>query len=212
MTVFPRILFSLLGGSLVAVALLWLMQWLLLVDGQTVQARRDRPVMAFVRLKQDSRPEVRRRELPAPEPPPEETPPPPPPLSLSSPAPPSIQAPAIDLALPKVPLQMAGPYLGPVRQGPPDRDFMVISRLPPRYPYRAQRQGIEGWVRVSFLITEQGEVKDALVVDAEPKDSFDQAALRAVAKWRFKPRIEDGRPVSVRVEQVVSFKLTGERP
>lgn len=209
MAVLPRMLFSLLGGSLVALALLWLMQWLLLADGQTVQARRDRPVMAFVRLKQDSRPEVRRRELPEPKPLPEEAPPPS--LAFSSPALALVPAPAIDLALPKVPLHMDGPYLGAVRQGPPDRDFMVISRLPPRYPYRAQRQGIEGWVRVSFLITEQGEVKDALVVDADPKDSFDQAALRAVAKWRFKPRIEDGRPVAVRVEQVVSFKLNGGR-
>jgi len=209
MIALPRILFSLLGGGLVAIALLWLMQWLVAVDSRVGQVSAARPVMEFVRLKQDSRPQLRKRELPEPEPQHEEAPPPPPmpAMAMSRPV---IESPAIDLTVPKVPLNMAGPYLGPVRQGPPDRDFMAISRLPPRYPYRAQRQGIEGWVRVSFLITEQGEVQDAVVIDADPKDSFDQAALRAVAKWRFKPRIQDGKPVAVRAEQVVNFKLSGD--
>lgn len=210
MAVLPRVLFSLLGGSLVAIALLWLMQWLVLADGGGFEVQRERPAMSFVRLQQDSPAEVRKRELPEPEPPPEPPPPAPPALPMPALAQPLISAPVIDLAVPEVPLNLGGAYLGPVRQGPPDRDFIPLSRLPPRYPYRAQRAGLEGWVRVSFLITEQGEVTNAVVVAAEPKDSFDQAALRAVVKWRFKPRIQDGKPVAVRVEQVVNFKLNGD--
>lgn len=210
MFVLPRILFSLLGGALVAVALLWLMQWLVVVDSPVGQVPASRPVMEFVRLKRDSRTEVRERELPEPEPLPQETPPPPPMPAVAMAAP-VIEAPAIDMAVPEVPLNMAGPYLGPVRQGPPDRDFIALSRLPPRYPYRAQRMGVEGWVKVSFLITEQGEVRDAVVIAADPKGTFDQAALRAVAKWRFKPRIQNGQPVAVRAEQLVQFRLDGAK-
>lgn len=204
----PRILVSLSGGALVAVGLLWLMQWLVAVDSRVGQQPASRPVMEFVRLKRDSRPELRRRELPEPEPLPEQAPPPPPMPTLAAAAP-VIDSPAIDMTIPSVPLTLDGPYLGPMRSGPPDRDFVALSRLPPRYPYRAQRLGIEGWVRVSFLITEQGEVRDVVVLDADPKDTFDQAALRAVAKWRFKPRIQDGQPVAVRAEQLVQFRLEG---
>jgi len=210
MSAVPRILVALLGGSIAALGLLWLMQWLVLTEHHPQAMRSDRPVMEFVRLQQHSRSEAQARELPPQQPPAERAPP-----SPSLPEMPATQAPRIapqiEMNVPRLALDFAGPYLGPVRQGPPDRDFMPISRLPPRYPYRAQRRGIEGWVRVSFLITEQGEVEDAVVMDAEPEGVFEQAALRAVGKWRFKPRIQDGRPVSVRAEQVVRFQLQGNR-
>jgi protein TonB len=120
---------------------------------------------------------------------------------------PQIKAPNIAFSVPDLPLAFSGPYIGAVRQGPPDRDFIAISRVAPQYPYRAQRRGIEGWVRVSLLITEQGTVRDVVVVSAEPEGIFDQAAIKAVSKWKFKPRIQDGKPVSIRVEQVVNFTL-----
>ncbi len=141
---------------------------------------------------------------------PEETPPSRPELQQTSLAKPRFQAPNISFTAPDVPLALAGPYIGPVRQGPADRDFMVVSRMPPQYPYRAQRRGIEGWVKVSLLITEQGTVQDVVVVEARPEGVFDNAALQAVMKWKFKPRIQHGQAVAVRAEQVVTFKLDGK--
>ena len=41
----------------------------------------------------------------------------------------------------------------------------------------------------------------------EPEGIFDRAAVRAVSKWKFKPRIVDGQPVAARAEQVVEFRL-----
>lgn len=205
----PRILISLLAGGSVALALLWMMQWMLLRKDVSLQADRSRPVMEFVRLKRESETRLRERRQLEPEPEPEEIPPAKPELQETPLAKPRIRAPNIRFSVPEVPMALAGPYIGPVRQGPPDRDFMVISRIPPQYPYRAQRRGIEGWVKVSLLITEQGTVQDVVVVEAEPEEVFDNAAIQAVSKWKFKPRIEQGKAVAVRAEQVVTFKLGG---
>ena len=46
-----------------------------------------------------------------------------------------------------------------------------------------------------------------VVIEAEPEGVFDNAAIRAVSRWRFKPRIENGKAVAVRAEQMVTFKL-----
>jgi protein TonB len=55
----------------------------------------------------------------------------------------------------------------------------------------AQRR-IEGWVIVEFNISVVGRVKDAKVVSAEPPRIFDREALRAIRKWKYKPKVENG--------------------
>jgi periplasmic protein TonB len=203
----PRLTISLLGGAAIAFALLWTMQYMLLNKTAELQASRNRPVMEFVRLKRNSETRIRDRRQPEPPPVAEEPPPSTPQISVTDVAQPAIQAPNIAFTVPKLPMSVGGPYIGPVRQGTPDRDFMAITRVAPQYPYRAQRRGIEGWVRVSLLITEQGTVQDVVVVDAEPEGIFDQAAIQAVSKWKCKPRIQNGKAMAVRAEQTVNFKL-----
>lgn len=201
-----RVLLSLLGGAIAATALFWAMQRMLVGDAAMAKAERDRPIMEFVRIKHDSDVRLKERETEPPEPPKEEAPPQIPQLEMDV-AQPAADAPDIDFKAPDLDMAMSGPYLGPVRTGPPDRDVMAVSRVPPRYPYRAERMGIEGWVKVSFLVTQQGDVQDPVVIDSKPAHTFDQAAIRAVLKWKFKPRIQDGKPMAVRVEQVVNFHL-----
>ena len=70
-----------------------------------------------------------------------------------------------------------------------------MVRVTPVYPPRAQEKGIEGWVVVEFTVTESGSVADASIVDASPKRIFNRAALRAIRKWKYKPKIVDGKPV-----------------
>jgi protein TonB len=182
------------------------MQSLVIRDTAAIQQASSRPVMEFVRLKHETETRVRKREKPEEPPPPEKKPPPMP--DTMDIVQPELNAPDIDFSLPNVPFDMGGPYIGSFRSG--DRDFMAIARMPPQYPYRAARKGIEGWVKVSFLITEQGRVKDVVVIDAKPEGVFDHAAMRAVMKWRFKPRIENGKPVATRAEQTVNFKLNNK--
>src|SRR5690606_35594926 len=72
---------------------------------------------------------------------------------------------------------------------------MPLVRVPPEYPPAALARGLEGWVLLQFTISTIGTVKDATVVDANPKGVFDDAALKAIARWRYNPRVEGGVPV-----------------
>jgi protein TonB len=75
------------------------------------------------------------------------------------------------------------------------------------YPREAAIAGIEGWVRIEFTITETGAVKDPAIVDAEPPGIFNREAMRALLKWKFKPRVVDGVAVERRATQVIDFSL-----
>ncbi len=51
-----------------------------------------------------------------------------------------------------------------------DRDVIPLVRIAPDYPPRALSRGLEGWVQVQFTITPTGQVKDPMVVNAEPEE------------------------------------------
>lgn len=93
-----------------------------------------------------------------------------------------------------------------------DRDVIPLVRIAPDYPPRALSRGLEGWVQVQFTITATGTVKDATVVNAEPKQIFDDAALKAIARWRYNPRVEGGVAVErVGVQTIIRFQLEGQK-
>jgi protein TonB len=89
-----------------------------------------------------------------------------------------------------------------------DRDTQPIIRVPPQYPPGAAERGIQGWVQVRFSVTPTGIVRDAVIVASEPGAVFDQAALAAVARWRYNPRVESGLAVErVGLETLLRFAL-----
>ncbi len=63
----------------------------------------------------------------------------------------------------------------------------IISREPPRYPNRALKKNTEGWVKVVFAVDTSGKPFNIQVVESEPKNIFDDAAVKSVKKWRFSP-------------------------
>jgi protein TonB len=89
-----------------------------------------------------------------------------------------------------------------------DRDVIPIVRVTPDYPQRAARHGIEGWVQIQFTVTTTGAVRDPVVVGAAPKGEFEDAALKAIARWRYNPRIDGGVAVErVGLQTVIRFEL-----
>ncbi len=104
----------------------------------------------------------------------------------------------------------SGPVVSGGAVGDPGLEDEVIPlfKLTPEYPRKAARAGKEGWVKLEFTITRQGRVADAAVVEARPRRLFNRAALRAIRKWRFKPRITGGKPVARRATQIIEFTLT----
>ena len=83
-------------------------------------------------------------------------------------------------------------------------------KVAPVHPRRALSRGIEGYVIVEFTVTKQGTVRDAKVVRAEPESLFDQAAIDAALKFKYKPRVIDGEAVEVAgVQNKISFQING---
>ena len=79
--------------------------------------------------------------------------------------------------------------------------------IAPTYPDRARERGTEGWVDLEFTVAKDGRTTDAVVRAAEPAETFDRAALDAVRRWRYEPRVVDGAIVEQRVETRLRFKL-----
>ena len=88
-----------------------------------------------------------------------------------------------------------------------DYPLQTLVRLPASYPLRARRLGIEGWVKVAFIVTTEGRVRDINVVAAEPKGVFESSVTRSVSQYRFKPGTVDGNTVAVRVVTTIRFKM-----
>ena len=196
---------SALAGASVAIFMLWLMQLLVTSPTQQLPVAESAQLIDFVRLKREERVELKERKPP---PPPEKaTPPPRPRMNLQS----EIQpvSPRLDMAMNlDVPLNFGdGPSIGAMAAVQVDSSFIPLSRQPPQYPYKAARRGIEGWVRVSFDVTETGGVENVEVIESDPPGTFDKAATQAVYRWRFKPRIVNGEAVPGRASQVVEFTL-----
>ena len=75
-------------------------------------------------------------------------------------------------------------------------------RFVPEYPRRASG---DGWVELLFTVSETGRVIDALVT-VSSDSRFDDAALRAIDRWRFQPYLVDGRPMPVRTAVRFAFQ------
>lgn len=98
-----------------------------------------------------------------------------------------------------------------------------IVRINPDYPQQALSANLEGWVQLEFTISETGAVVDPFAVDSgvclngqgpescRSDDMFKAAALAAIAKWRYAPKIVNGEPVSLSGVQTI-FRFTLEDP
>ena len=91
-----------------------------------------------------------------------------------------------------------------------DGDYLPLVAIAPQYPTRAAQRGIEGWCLVSFTVDGLGNVVEdsIVVVDAEPPNIFDRSSVRAAARFKFQPRVEDGQGVEVQgVQYVFRYEL-----
>lgn len=84
-----------------------------------------------------------------------------------------------------------------------------IKYVPPKYPISAAKKKQEGWVRLSYVVDEAGNVKDVLLHDSSGIRAFEREAIKAVKKWQFSPATRDGKPVEQCDSMVqLDFKLT----
>ena len=69
------------------------------------------------------------------------------------------------------------------------------------------RAGKTGYVTVRITVDENGRVIEAKVVDSRPPRIFDAAAIKAVNKWKFKPRVVNGVAQQQVGETTIDFNL-----
>ena len=84
----------------------------------------------------------------------------------------------------------------------------LIKSVPPEYPREAYVKHLEGWVEVEFTVSVAGQVTGAAVAGANPARIFNDAALRAVQRWTFKPRMDNGKAVEEHIKRRIEFKLS----
>lgn len=82
-----------------------------------------------------------------------------------------------------------------------------LRNPPPVYPEECRRRGEEGLVILSVAIAADGSPSDVQIKESSKCERLDQAAFKAVSKWRFKPATLAGLPVASRVDVPIRFSL-----
>lgn len=92
-----------------------------------------------------------------------------------------------------------------------DGEYLPIVKVAPQYPRRALTRGIEGYVIIQYTVTKQGTTRDGIVVEAQPEKIFDKAALKSASRYKYKPRVINGRAVEVPgVRTRITFEIDND--
>lgn len=201
----PRILIAFALSTLVTLGLFFLMQSLIKAGGSAFTEPPRGSVLDFVRIKQDET--VEKKERKPKKPPKPETPPP------------QMQQPQMDSPTPDAEgtsMNFAADVAadvsldGGLALESGDGEYLPIVKVAPVYPRRALQRGIEGFVIVEFVVTKQGSVRDPVVIEAQPQGLFEQAAIDAALKFKYKPRVVNGEAAEVAgVQNRITFQIDG---
>ena len=193
---------SLLGGFLSSFLIFLLIYIIILPSGKGFESVKDSSVVDFVRLRKNDYLNERQRALPDKPPPPKRPPPP----ELETPDVKALPTPKLDIKFPdiKMPIDTNGAFVGGGKYMG-DGGLIPLVRITPRYPRNALLNNVEGVVVIELLGDEGGSVVTAKVVEANPSGVFNAAAIQAVLKWKFKPRVLNGIAVQQRGLTTIEF-------
>lgn len=90
-----------------------------------------------------------------------------------------------------------------------DRAPSPITQPAPVFPYALRSQVSEGKVVLEFIVDSNGDVV-APEVTSSSHHGFDEAAIVAVLKWKFRPGMKAGRKVNTRVRLPITFTVSEE--
>ena len=202
-----RVIFALPIATVIALALFSFMAWM--VDGGHRGAPEASEAIRFNMVMVESEQEVQRRQRSVPEQPKAPEVPDQLPLSQAK-----SQASQVSPLANQAMLGLSTSIDGLAISAPTFGDFgvnqqaMPLYRVEPRYPARALKRGAEGFVVLKFTIDPSGRPIEIEIMDAQPKRMFEKEAIQALRKWKYQPRVEDGRALAQLGQTVrLEFKL-----
>ncbi|MCS0436275.1 energy transducer TonB [Vibrio diabolicus] len=202
-----RLLLALPASLLISVSLFSFMAWM--VDKGNQRAPEASEAVRFDMVMVENEADVQRRQRSVPEQP--EPPQAPEPMELSQAdtqmEPMSQMTPVSALGL-NTALEGIAISAPNLKGTMGNQQALPLYRVDPRYPSKALKRRVEGYVIMRFTIDATGRPKDIEVIEAEPQRMFEREAIRALKKWKYQPKVEDG----VSIEQFgqtakVEFKL-----
>ena len=202
-----------LGAAAVFSLLVFIaMQLMIATDGLFEKPDSNRTYLDFVRVDRNMQEtQTKDRRIPDPPKPPENPPPPDAKADFDNNA---SKANNLTMNLPDISTGMNkgdGPSLGSLGGGNGlsgfDTDVIPIVRVAASYPQRARQARLEGYVTMDVTIGPDGSVNDVSVIESSPPRLFDQSAMQAMRKWKFRPKFVDGQPQSQRAKQTIEFTL-----
>ena len=199
-----RLLLAFVLAGAVTLTLFWTMHMLIATADRSLDEAQRGHLLDFVRVKREEVVE-RKQEKPDRPPPPKAPPPEPPTPQLDD-----IKPNAEKIAVRAVPVETEiDVSASGFSLGVGDGEYLPIVKVAPIYPRRALSRGVEGYVLLEFTVTKLGTVRDVRVVESEPSSGiFDDAAVAAAEKFKYKPRVIDGAAVEVPgVQNKITFKI-----
>lgn len=198
-----RFLIAACAAAVITLSLFFLMQSLIKSGDTSLSEPPRGSVLDFVRVKQEEVTQQKEREIK--KPPKPEAPPP------------EMQQPQMEASNP----DGAGANMnfaadlgnemsldGGLALDTGDGEYVPIQRVAAVYPRRAMQRGIQGYVIVEFTVGKSGAVQDPIVLEAQPEGIFEQAAIDAVLKFKYKPRVINGESTAVAgVQTRIEFEL-----
>ncbi len=213
-----RYIIGVVVGAIITFCLFYVMQLLIANNDNVLEEAKGGRITDFVRLQEDEDVQTKQRKPKKP-PPPDEPPPDVPPQNFN------VAVDNAGFSMANVDMNVNVDVSGG-GFGITDGEYLPIVKVQPQYPRRALSRGMTGWVIVEFTVTEQGAVRDPVVIancgwiqsarrEGECEDSpngvFDTAAMRAAEKFKYKPKVIDGTPVETAgVQNKLSFELLNE--
>lgn len=197
----PRFGLAIAAAAAVTFAVALMMQGLISTGGSVLEEDNIGKLVEFVHVQQDEDIQTKDRQPKKPPTPPQEPPKP------------EMAKPNFDRSADA--MDMGGLDLGAdlnvdagLSGSGGDGEYLPIVKVAPQYPRRAAMKGIEGYVVLEFTVSKLGTVIDPQVIEADPPNIFNRAAIRAASKFKYKPKIENGEAIEVPgVRNIIRFEL-----
>jgi protein TonB len=93
----------------------------------------------------------------------------------------------------------------------PPRPLVGVANQTPEYPFPSRMRGEQGVVTLRIDVDAAGRVVDIEVHRSAGFAALDEAAMRAVRRWRFEPAMRDGKAVVSTAAVDINFRLQGDR-